>query len=70
MTNLIFSFETETANDSIVEGLSNFMKLEPVATTFGYHVTTVEFALEDELAAHRLGKMISVTFPDIDYYVK
>lgn len=70
MTNLTFSFETETANDSIVDGLSRYMNLEPVATTFGYHVTTVEFQLDDELAAHRLGKMISVTFPEIDYYVK
>lgn len=70
MTNLTFSFETETANDSIADGLAQYMNLEPVATTFGYHVTTVEFELDDELQARRLAKMVSITFPEIDYYIK
>lgn len=66
MATLVFTFDPE---DDFTEGLEDYMDLDAKNVKYGFHVTSVEFDL-DELGAHRLGKMINKTFPEIDYYVK
>lgn len=65
---LVFAFDPE---DDFAEGLEDYMDMRPKHVNYGFHITTVEFDMRnDELDAHRLGKMVTHTFPEISYYVK
>lgn len=70
MFTLVFAFDSSEEKD-ITEGLEAYMNQDALRIEHGFHVTTVEFDMSaNELAGHRLGKMISRTFPEIDYYIK
>jgi hypothetical protein len=69
MATLVFTYDKD--EDDFLEGLVDFMNQPAINVNYGHHVTTVEFSMfNDELGAHRLGKQISKTFPEIQYYVK
>lgn len=68
MFNLVFTFDP---TDDFADGLEEYLDLDAVSVNYGHHITSVEFDMRnDEVGAHRLGKMITGSFPEIDYYVK
>ena len=69
MFTLVVTFDP--AEKDIAEGLEAYMNQDAILVNHGFHITSVEFDMQgNELAGHRLGRMISKTFPEIDYYIK
>jgi hypothetical protein len=69
MATLVFTYDKD--EDDFLEGLVDYMNQPAINVNYGHHVVTVEFSMfSDELGAHRLGDLLTKTFPEIQYYVK